>query len=256
MVGREAALLGVDVQGWPRGRAPRAPCPGRSAPGDPAARTHAPRAATASPDRRPRTKRLAHPPFEIPLDVVLRREKSDYSDRLLGYPPRPSLFRLMDNNHDRFLECPVLTGIMFYSRDLKAEDLRTLKRDFRERPLLSSGIDPGPAGFVWSDFENIECRKLENLNRLHSIGMATMARIREPAGHAIGCPSVNAVLYGCPTRGTSRWQFDRNTHGTLRLKRRRREQARNDHIQERPEHSKMNARPRTLQEENCKSHAM
>ena len=56
MVGRVAALLGVACREWPRGRAPRAPCRGRSAPGDRAARTHAARAAKASPDPRPRSE--------------------------------------------------------------------------------------------------------------------------------------------------------------------------------------------------------
>jgi hypothetical protein len=57
---------------------------------------------------------------------------------------------MVDNNHDRFWNATVLTG-MFCSPDLKAEAFRNSKRDSRDRPRLSSRIDPGPAGFAWHD---------------------------------------------------------------------------------------------------------
>ena len=61
----------------------------------------------------------------------------------------------MDNIHDRFCNTALLTGVIFHSSELNADALQTSQRESRERPLPSGAIDPGPAGFDWSELETM-----------------------------------------------------------------------------------------------------
>jgi len=83
----------------------------------------------------------------------------------------------MNNNHDRLRNAAGLTGIKLCSPDLKAEALRTSKQDSRERPQLSLGIDPGPAGFAWSELKTLRAGSWKS-NRLHSTRKSTMTHPR------------------------------------------------------------------------------
>jgi hypothetical protein len=84
----------------------------------------------------------------------------------------------MDNNHDQFSNVTILWDIMFCFSDLKAEALQISKRDTWEPSCLSSGIDPGPAGFAWSGLKTPRTGNWKSRLLHHSTSTTTMTHPR------------------------------------------------------------------------------